>query len=206
MPAAHFPHPCLHSDQNSTALDGSVRLLPLLGGSGYYRPRMERTTSGPRGLSNVDGSNVRTNLLIAAVVCAHVLVALYLSFSLPPWQDEISTLVTTGSGIGRAFHRGVEFEQQAPGYFVLMAAWRKVFSSLAGVRLFSTACSAATIIVSVLLVRALAPWVSQGWAAAVMATNPLLLFSAAEARLYAFAYLLGAILCLVFARAYWRSD
>ncbi len=143
---------------------------------------------------------------IGIVLCAHVLWAIWVSVSLAPWQDEISTMVTTSSGLMRAFRRGIEFEQQAPGYFVLIAALRKVFSSLLAVRLFSTACAAGTIVVSLPLIRSLAPWVPSVWVAAIMASNPYVLLSATEARLYAFAYLLSALLLLSFARAYWLSD
>jgi hypothetical protein len=166
---------------------------------------MARELEVQRSLSKTGGSAGQDYPWIAIIVCVHVLFAWYLSVSLSPWQDEISTLVTTGSGLGRAFGRGIQFEQQAPGYFVLMAGFRKVFPSLAAVRLFSAACSAGTIIGAVYLVRTLAPWVSTIWTAAVVATNPILLLSAAEARVYAFAYLLSVVILLSFAHAYWHA-
>jgi hypothetical protein len=113
--------------------------------------------------------------------------------------DEAFTLHTTGSSLGFAWDEARGFEMQPPLYFLLLTIWRKAGGQLEYLRLFSTLC----IGLSLLVLHRLSSLLQIGgrwWNLALLAAlTPSVLWAAAEARVYALAFLL--VSCMLLAAA-----
>jgi hypothetical protein len=142
------------------------------------------------------GSPLDWRILASAFM--YVVALLLAARLLPTWVDEEFTLHTTARGIGTAWHQAIGFESQAPLYFVLLAVWRALDSSVFFARAFSTLCALGFIVLIAPIARRVwpgkTPW---PWVVAA-AIHPFVVFAALEIRLYAFALLLSALLWLTF--------
>jgi len=141
-------------------------------------------------------------LLLAAVILLHLALVIPLAAALNLWVDEAYTLQSTGDGLAHAVRRAVNFELQPPFYFVLLTLWRSMNDSAFFARLFSILCTGSTIAVTASLARRYLPGIRPALAAAVVGLNPLTVFAAVEARFYALALLLSALLLLLFHDGY----
>ncbi len=146
------------------------------------------------------GRRERLGLLL--VVALHLALVLPLAALLNIWVDEAYTLETTDQGIGHAIARSLGFELQPPLYYVLLTVWRALNDSAFFARLFSVACTAAAIVVTAGLARRYLARLPPVLVAAVIACNPLTVYVAVEARYYALALLLSALLLLKFYDGY----
>lgn len=155
---------------------------------------------GALSLLRMFGSGERLGL--AAVVVVHLAVVVPLAATLNIWIDEAYTLETTGGGFMHAVQRSLGFELQPPLYFVILTFWRVLDDSAFFARLFSIICTASTVLVSGGLAWRYLPGVPAVLVAAVVALNPLTIFVAVEARYYAMALLLSALLLRFFHDGY----
>ena len=78
-------------------------------------------------------------LVVPVLILLHLALTLFLAYRLNIWVDEAFSLHTSGRGVGYALHQALHFELQAPLYFVLLSAWRKIDSSIFFARLLSVA-------------------------------------------------------------------
>lgn len=133
------------------------------------------------------------------------LVAGALSLFVGTWGDEAMALSTAAHGPVEAARRAREFELQPPLYFVLLSVWRFLSVSVFWARMLSVVAVVAAILVAG---RYFLP--SAGIAQRpsgptrllplLLATSPIALWAAAEARVYGLTLLLGLCwLCL-----FWR--
>ncbi|MBC7909055.1 MAG: glycosyltransferase family 39 protein [Pyrinomonadaceae bacterium] len=137
-------------------------------------------------------------LVVPLLILLNVALTLTLSLKLNIWIDEAFSLHTTGKGFGYALQQALNFELQAPLYFLLLNLWRKIFSSIFFARLFSVVCVALALWTVACLSRRFWKEVHPGWIVAAVAFNPLAISVAVEVRLYALALLLTALLLLTF--------
>ncbi|GAC1348933.1 MAG: hypothetical protein NVSMB19_01550 [Vulcanimicrobiaceae bacterium] len=131
---------------------------------------------------------------------------LALAATLGTWHDEEYTLATTAHGAIYAFHRALDFELQAPFYFVVLAALRALSDSVFAARTFSVLCAVAFTYASALAARRVAPARSTWIVAALVSINPFTIFAALEIRLYALALLLCALCWLAFYDGFFAGD
>ena len=130
------------------------------------------------------------------------LVAGTLSLLVGAWGDEAMALSTAGHGPVEAATRAREFELQPPLYFVLLSVWRLLSSSVFWARMLSVLAVAAAILVAG---RYFLPSASSARHTAspgrilalLLATSPIALWAAAEARVYGLTLGLGIVwVCL----------
>ncbi len=118
------------------------------------------------------------------------------------WWDEEYTLATTAHGAVYAYGRALSFELQAPLYFVLLALWRSIDSSVFFARLFSILCVAGVAFAAREIARRIRPGISPIPFVILTLANPFVVYAALEIRLYALALLLSAILWILFYDGY----
>ena len=80
------------------------------------------------------------NYLIHLIVCLNLAITVPLAAILNIWTDEAYTLNTTGKNLSYALVQAINFESQAPLYFILLNIWRSVNDSIFWARLFSIIC------------------------------------------------------------------
>jgi uncharacterized membrane protein len=136
--------------------------------------------------------------VIALIILSHLCITIPLAYKLNIWMDEAFTLHTTDQGPGYALAQALNFELQAPLYFVILNLWRKIDGSFFFARLFSIICIALTIHTVASLSRRFFKEIYPGWLAAVVAFNPFTIWAAIEIRLYALVILQSALLLLLF--------
>ena len=143
------------------------------------------------------------SVLMTAPACYIILAAFsvftgWLAASLNVWQDEVFTLHTTASGIGRAIHLSLAFEQQPPLYFGLLALWRAVDPSPIFARIFSILCVLAAIFVVERFARRYLRSIPSWLIAGAVAFNPFMIWAAVEIRVYALIILWSVLLLWLF--------
>lgn len=142
---------------------------------------------------------------LVALAALFALVATVLSAVVGVWGDEAMALSSASYGPVEAVTRAREFELQPPLYFVLLSIWRIVSGSVLWARMFSVAAVVTAIFVAGrCLTAAGAARSGPGpgrLLALLLATSPVALWAAAEARVYALTLALGvAWVCL-----FWRN-
>jgi mannosyltransferase len=142
------------------------------------------------------------SLWIGAAVFLHACIAVPLAYLLDIWTDEAFTLDTTGKSLGYALRQSINFEIQAPLYFLLLNVWRHLDGSILFARLFSTICVLLTIVIAARISKQLFRNLNPAWLAFWLAIHPYTIWAATETRLYAFAMLLAALLILLFLQGF----
>jgi hypothetical protein len=140
----------------------------------------------------------RQRLIVPVLIALHLALTLFLAYKLNIWVDEAFSLRTTERGVGYALHQALNFELQAPLYFILLSLWRKINGSIFFARLFSVACVALSIKVIASLAGRYLKNLHPAWIVAALAFNPLVIAVAVDVRLYALVLLLSALLLLTF--------
>ena len=140
---------------------------------------------------------------VLLIVAMHLVLVLWLGYTLNIWADESCSLATTGGNLVFAVHQAVNFEWQPPGYFVVLWFWRQFSDSIFWARALSAFCTAITVVLFFFLSRRLAsehaiwPYL----ATIVLAVHPYAIFAAVELRLYG----MGLLLSVVQFDLFWRS-
>ncbi len=147
-------------------------------------------------------ATARRPSLALIALCANLAVTLPLAYILNLWQDEAYTLQTTGHGLAYAFHQALAFEQNAPLYFVFLAALRHLGTSVFFLRLPSVLCIAVAVALVPELARRYVPAIDAGLVTLVAAWNPFVIWAAVEMRVYALIIVLSALLLLTFFDAF----
>jgi mannosyltransferase len=123
------------------------------------------------------------------------------------WLDEGFTVVILKGSLRHALDTIPDTESTPPLYYVLAWGWAKAFGySEDGVRSFSALCGVLTVPVAAATAARLADRRTALIAAAMLATNPFLVWFAQEARAYALMVLLAAIGFHLFVRLLDRPD
>lgn len=135
----------------------------------------------------------RPDIALGIVLTLQVLAMLAAASTLGTWQDEEYTLATTAHGVAYAFHRALDYELQAPLYFVVVAALRSFSHSVFAARAFSVVCAVGFAYAMAPIARRIAPAQPPWIVVALVALNPFTIFAALEIRVYALALLLGAL-------------
>ncbi len=143
---------------------------------------------------------------LAVVLALQIAAMLALAATLGTWHDEEYSLATTSHGVVYAFHRAIDFELQAPFYFVALAALRAFSDSVFFARAPSVLCAVAFTYAMALIARRIAPERDPWVPAALVALNPFTIFAALEIRLYALALLLCALAWLAFYDGFFAGD
>lgn len=132
----------------------------------------------------------------------HLAIVLPLTWTLNLWLDEAWTMRTTARGVLNALSEAVWQERQAPVYFAVLAVWRVFNDSLFWARCFSILCTIASIFVFDKLAKRFVSPGKQNLFVFFFAVHPFLIYAALEARVYALAVLLAALLLLVWHDGY----
>lgn len=142
---------------------------------------------------------------VTVVLGIQLLALLVGAAALGTWQDEEYTLATTAHGVAYAFHRALDYELQAPLYFVIVAALRSASDAVFVARAFSVCCAVAFVYAATAIARRIVPARAVWPFAALVAINPFTIFAALEIRVYALALLLAALGWLTFEDGFWRG-
>ena len=118
------------------------------------------------------------------------------------WEDEASTVLLLKEDLGRML-AGVADGERAPYLYYLLAwPWTRLFGDgEVGLRSLSVLFGAATVPVAYLAARELISRRAGVVVAALVATNPILVWYSQEGRTYALFVLLSALALYFFARA-----
>lgn len=147
----------------------------------------------------------RLYIWTAAIACVHVVVACFLAANLNAWVDEFCTLATTGKTVMHAWGQAITFEAQPPGYFVILALWRKLGDSVFWARLLSIGFTAASILLAALISRQYTGHRALPVALPLLvAAQPVTMLAAVEMRRYALALLMTCCLLVLFHQAFIR--
>jgi hypothetical protein len=163
------------------------------------RADFSEKTKGPFS-GNRAGPNWK--VLLVVLLLGHLAITVFLSYKLNIWVDEAYTLNTTGQSLGYALEQSIQFESQAPLYFLTLNIWRKINDSILFARLFSVICILLTLLTFVRLSEYYLPGVNPIYLPAVSAFNPYLIWAAVEMRVFAFGILVTSLLLLVFYRRF----
>jgi len=118
------------------------------------------------------------------------------------WTDEVATVNLVRGGFGHAMSEVARVENTPPLYFVLAWPWAHLFgTSEVGLRSLSTVFSVALIPIAYLIGEQLIGSRVGLVAAALVATNPMLVWYGQEARGYALLSFLTGVSFLLFLRA-----
>jgi hypothetical protein len=139
---------------------------------------------------------------VAFAALAYLVVASLVATQFATWTDEEYTLATTAHGPAYAFTHALDFELQAPLYFVLEAIWREANASLFWARLPSLVCTAGLFFTFERIGRRIAPNLDPIWFAVLATLNPFVVFAGFEIRLYALALLIASVVWLLFDAAF----
>jgi hypothetical protein len=131
---------------------------------------------------------------------------LILAALLGTWLDEEYTLATTAHGPVYAFGRALSYELQAPLYFVLLAIWRVIDSSVFFARLFSVLCVLGFAFAAREIALRVRPGLPPLPFVVLAIANPFVVYAAMEIRLYALALLLSAVLWITFYDGYLSDE
>lgn len=131
------------------------------------------------------------------------LITIPLSFIINIWIDEAYTLQTTSGGVMYAFKQAIFVELQAPLYFVFLAIWRIVDSSIFWARMFSVF----SIFVSIILFDQLLKGITKKTFLFLLlfSIHPITLWAALEIRTYPFT-ILTVVAYLFFFKKYYQSN
>lgn len=154
--------------------------------------------------TRADGARslVSERAIVNLLTLLHLCITLPLAYTLNIWTDEAYTLDTTARDVAYALRQALDFELQAPLYFVLLNLWRTASESVFFARLFSVVCIALMLRLVVPLSRKFLPDINSCWTLGVFALHPFVVWAAIEIRLYALALLLAATLLLLFHEGY----
>jgi hypothetical protein len=72
---------------------------------------------------------------VPAAIVLHTAITIPLAFALNIWVDECYSLFSTSGTLAEAYANSIDFERQAPGYFVVLKLWRCINPSPAFARL-----------------------------------------------------------------------
>ncbi len=147
---------------------------------------------------------ITRKVVLVAVVQAIVLTVL--ANALPTWQDEEFTLATTAHGVAYAFHRALDYELQAPLYFVLLAALRTLGPSVLLAREFSVLTQVATTFACAAIARRIWPQRDPWIFCALVASNPFGIYAALDIRTYALSLLESACLFAAFLEGFFYGS
>lgn len=139
---------------------------------------------------------------LVPILSLHLAITLPLARLLNIWIDEASTLDTTGKGLRYAFSQALNYELQAPLYFVLLNLWRTISHSIFHARLFSVVCVVMALFILAGVSRRFIAGIHPAWMVAATAFNPFTIWAATETRVYALVLLLVSILMLNFYDGY----
>ncbi len=143
---------------------------------------------------------------LCLVLALHLLVALPLAWVLNFWVDEAFTIHTTSGSLVDAFRRAIDFEQQAPLYFVALRLFRFLDSEFVFTRTFSVLATTALLVVAARISRRLFPRAKEWWIPGILAVHPGVIGAAVETRVYALALLIAACIVLGFVQTTSRLD
>jgi len=149
---------------------------------------------------------MRKHRLALMFILVSLMVSLFLVVRLPIWVDEAYSLGTTRAGVLTALRRAIYFELQAPFYFVVLALWRQINSSVLFSRLLSLFSVAASLLLLIPLARRYAPKVASHWIVGSVAFSPFVIYAATDIRLYGLAALLAGLMLLLFYDAFLSSE
>ena len=122
------------------------------------------------------------------------------------WLDEAVTRHIVTRPLGSMLSMVVHFESTPPLYYVLAWGWERIFGAgEVGLRSLSALFGTVTIVVLALIARRLAGDRAGLAAAALCATNPLLIWYSQEARAYALLVALCALTLWCLVREDWRG-
>jgi len=129
---------------------------------------------------------------------AYAVAGTLIGAALGTWTDEEYTLATTAHGVAYAIERALTYEDQAPLYFGLEAAWRTLNGAVWFARAFSVLCATGAFLLLAQIGRRISPRTNPLFFASLAALNPFVVRAAFDIRVYALALLCSAALWLCF--------
>ncbi|GAB4416547.1 MAG: hypothetical protein OHK0039_26000 [Bacteroidia bacterium] len=137
---------------------------------------------------------------------ANLLIALPFAYKLNLRSDEGYSMETTSRDMRYAFEQAVEFELQAPFYFMIMSAWRDIDDSIFFARLYSILAIIGVALLIPALMRRYVPGVNPLWAIGVFLFNPMTMYMEVDIRTYAMVVLTVVSMLILFYDGFIRDD
>lgn len=146
--------------------------------------------------------SVTKNIIFITFLLIYAAVLLYLCNALNVSEDESYTLNTTSKNLSGVIRQSYIFEGQPPLYFLLIAIWRTINSSVFFARLSSIVFIALAAWQFLKLVNYIAGKENSKWMVAIFLLNPYTVWTALDIRLYALLILLSVCAIYFFFRYY----
>jgi len=143
-----------------------------------------------------------TNLYFIFFLLIYFVVLTYLAGRIYIWEDESYSLNTSSHNLAEVLKLSYNFEGQPPFYFVLLALWRLINSSIFFARMLSVVFIASSAYFFERLCGLVTGKKNVRWLVVVFLLNPFTVWAALEIRLYALVVLLSTLSVYYFLRFY----
>jgi uncharacterized membrane protein len=144
----------------------------------------------------------KKSLIFYGFITIYSILLLYLCRALNIWEDEAYSLHTSLNKLVDVIRLSYHFEDQPPGYFILLSLWRLISPSIFFARLFSVLCIAAAAYVFYLLERTITNLENARWIVVIFLLNPFTVWAALEIRTYALLIFLTILAIYVYLKYY----
>jgi mannosyltransferase len=141
-------------------------------------------------------------IVIIAFLVLYTIVILELAYKINLSEDETYTLNTTSYSLSKVIYQSYHFEGQLPVYFVLLNIWRQLNNSVFFARAFSVLLILLSAFYFDKIIRLISDENNSLWITVLYLTNPFIIASALEIRLYALIILMTVITLYYFLKYY----
>jgi Dolichyl-phosphate-mannose-protein mannosyltransferase len=154
------------------------------------------------GFVNTMDNAITKKIFFTFFIIIYTVALFYLCWNINVETDELFTLDTTSKDISYAFKQSYYLEGQPPVYFILIALWRKISQDIFFVRLFSILSIGFATYIFYKVIQLISTRGCSRWLIIIFLLNPFTVWTALEARLYAFVLFLSLTSVYFFLRYY----
>ena len=144
----------------------------------------------------------RSGLYAFLIIAGFFVIVFMISLSQFVWIDEGFTLTTIAANVRSVWHRAFIFEGQPPLFFVILAVWRNINSSVFFIRIFSVLSVTFALFFSYLIIKKNIKSVNPLIVLAFFAFLPFVVWTALEIRVYAMVLFLSVVAIWLFLEIY----
>lgn len=137
-------------------------------------------------------TDIWCKLILFLLLITYISVLVYLCGKLNLWEDEFYTLNTTSGSISRVISQSYKFENQPPGYFIVLKIWRCFNHGFFFARVLSVLFIILASYYFFKLVRLFSSS-DNYWLLIIFLLNPFTIWAALDMRPYAFVILLSIL-------------
>lgn len=136
----------------------------------------------------------------------YTLVLVYISYKLNIREDEGYSLLTSSFDLKKVINLSYRFEGQPPGYFFILALWRKMNESILFARLLSIIFIILSAYILNRILREFFEKLKTRWVIVLFLLNPYTVYTSHDIRTYSFLILLSTLSCYLFLILQYKND